>query len=85
MLVYSVCTLTHEETTDIDEWAAENLAELSALPAPGDPWIVHGRGALLLPQVAGTDGMYVLTLQRIAGHPRGTGTTGAHRFLARNR
>ena len=64
VLVYSVCTLTHEETKDIDEWAAANLRGFTALPAPGAPWIEHGRGALLLPQAAGTDGMYVLALTR---------------------
>ena len=52
----------YEETKDIDEWAAENLGGFTALPAPGAPWIEHGRGALLLPQAAGTDGMYVLAL-----------------------
>jgi len=64
VLLYSVCTLTNEETLGVDEWAAEALPELTPLPAPGRPWTPRGRGALLLPQAAGTDGMYVLSLRR---------------------
>jgi 16S rRNA (cytosine967-C5)-methyltransferase len=64
VLVYSVCTVTREETIDIDTWAAEHLTDFTALLPPAAPWIPHGRGALLLPQAAGTDGMFVLTLTR---------------------
>jgi len=64
VLVYSVCTLTNEETLDVDAWAADALPELTPLPPPGGPWTARGRGALLLPQAAGTDGMYVLVLRR---------------------
>jgi len=63
-LVYSVCTLTREETLDVDAWAASELPELVPLPPPVGPWRPWGRGALLLPHVAGTDGMFVLRLQR---------------------
>ena len=63
-LVYSVCTLTDAETRDIDEWLAVTQPELVALDPPDDPWRRHGRGALLLPQSAGTDGMYLLRLRR---------------------
>ncbi|MCU1457696.1 MAG: rRNA ((967)-C(5))-methyltransferase [Actinomycetia bacterium] len=65
-LVYSVCTWTHGETVGIDEWAAAQLPRLVADPSrqPGAPWRTHGRGALLLPGVAETDGMYVLVLTR---------------------
>ena len=35
-----------------------------AVAPPGLPWEPLGRGALLLPQAAGTDGMYVLALRR---------------------
>ena len=63
-LVYSVCTLTRAETVGIDEWARAALPGFAARPSPGAPWIPHGRGALLLPQAAGTDGMFVLVLQR---------------------
>ncbi len=64
VLVYSVCTLTPEETLAIDDWAATELADFTPLAPPGAPWRPHGRGALLLPQAAGTDGMYVLALRR---------------------
>jgi 16S rRNA (cytosine967-C5)-methyltransferase len=62
VLVYSVCTVTAAETLAADEWIAEARPELVALPPPGSPWRAHGRGALLLPHDAGTDGMYVLRL-----------------------
>jgi 16S rRNA C967 or C1407 C5-methylase (RsmB/RsmF family) len=64
VLVYSVCTLTDAETLAIDEWAIDALPELAPLPPPGAPWRPHGRGALLLPHAADTDGMYVLVLQK---------------------
>jgi 16S rRNA (cytosine967-C5)-methyltransferase len=63
-LVYSVCTLTAAETTDVDEWARSNLIGFTAEPPPPPPWQPSGRGALLLPQAAGTDGMYLLNLSR---------------------
>ncbi len=65
-LVYAVCTLSPEETTGVDTWTAEHLPGLHALAAPGAPWRAHGRGALLLPSDAGTDGMFVLALERAA-------------------
>ena len=64
ILVYSVCTLTNDETLGVDEWAVEHLPDLAAVVPPGAPWTPRGRGALLLPQVAGTDGMFVLALRR---------------------
>jgi 16S rRNA (cytosine967-C5)-methyltransferase len=69
LLVYSVCTFSREETLDIDRWATETFPGLTALPAPGAPWRAHGRGALLLPTAAGTDGMFLLLL-RAAGQAR---------------
>ena len=62
-LVYSVCTMTVAETVTIDEWLADRHPELEALEPPDEPWAPRGRGALLLPQAAGTDGMYVLRLR----------------------
>jgi 16S rRNA (cytosine967-C5)-methyltransferase len=59
-LVYSVCTLTRAETLEIDEWIAGELPELVAQPRPPAPFRPWGRGGLLLPDVAGTDGMFVL-------------------------
>lgn len=63
-LVYSVCTFTSAETLDLDRRLAATHPELEALPAPQAPWRPHGRGAMLLPQAAGTDGMYLLRLRR---------------------
>jgi 16S rRNA (cytosine967-C5)-methyltransferase len=56
-LVYSVCTLTQAETFDIDRWLADVHPELTPLPPLDGPWRPHGRGSLLLPQAADTDGM----------------------------
>lgn len=65
-LVYSVCTLTTEETLGVDAWLADRHPEMEASAPPGPPWRPHGRGALLLPQDAGTDGMALLRLVRRA-------------------
>lgn len=62
--VYSVCTLSAAETTAIDEHLARTQPDLVALAPPGPPWQPAGRGARLLPQTEGTDGMYVLRFQR---------------------
>ncbi len=53
-LVYSVCTLTRAESLELDhpQWCA--------LDPVGPPWRPWGRGALLLPQDADTDGMVLL-------------------------
>jgi 16S rRNA (cytosine967-C5)-methyltransferase len=72
LIVYCVCTLTREETLDIDAWAAGAFPSLSAVAAPGPPWRPHGRGSLLLPSAAGTDGMFLLLLAAPAGQPPGT-------------
>jgi 16S rRNA (cytosine967-C5)-methyltransferase len=61
--VYSVCTLTRDETVALDEALAHRHPELVAEPPPPAPWAPLGRGALLLPQAAGTDGMYLLRLR----------------------
>lgn len=66
VLVYSVCTLTDAESVAIDDHLAATHPELEALPRLEGRWRPHGRGALLLPQAAGTDGMYVLRLRRPA-------------------
>jgi 16S rRNA (cytosine967-C5)-methyltransferase len=60
--VYSVCTLTSVETTAIDDALATARPDCPALAPPGPPWRRAGRGALLLPSAAGTDGMFVLKL-----------------------
>jgi 16S rRNA (cytosine967-C5)-methyltransferase len=63
-LVYSVCTLTDLESQAIDDHLAATRPDLVAEPAPAGPWQPLGRGARLLPQAAGTDGMYLLRLRR---------------------
>ncbi len=65
-IVYSVCTLTGEETGMIDGWLARRHPELVPEPPPPAPWEMVGRGARLLPQSIGSDGMYVLRLRRVA-------------------
>ena len=62
-VVYSVCTLTSAETLGLDEWAAKNYPHLVARPLEITPWTPLGRGAILLPQDEGTDGMYILRLR----------------------
>lgn len=69
VLAYSVCTLTTAETAAIDRWAAKELPGFAPVPPPGAPWIHAGRGALLLPQAEGTDGMFLLALK--SGMPTG--------------
>lgn len=64
VLVYSVCTLTRAETLGVDDHLAERHPELVPLERPAAPWMPWGRGAMLLPQAAGTDGMTVLRLRR---------------------
>lgn len=56
-LVYSVCTLTAAESAGIDAHLADAHPELRALDPHGSPWRALGRGARLLPQDLGTDGM----------------------------
>lgn len=68
VLVYSVCTITRAETIDVAEWAVAQLDGFIPLDAPGGPWRPHGLGAILLPQFAGTDGMFVLRLRRAASY-----------------
>jgi 16S rRNA (cytosine967-C5)-methyltransferase len=63
-LVYSVCTLTSEETTAIDQWMAIAHPEFDPLPPPPTPWEPIARGGRLLPQTAGTDGMFVVGYRR---------------------
>ena len=59
VLVYSVCTLSAAETVDVDAHVAHAWPQLEPLGSPGEPWRASGRGAILLPHVAGTDGMFV--------------------------
>jgi 16S rRNA (cytosine967-C5)-methyltransferase len=64
VLVYSVCTLTRVESVGVDEHLGRLRPDLEPLPVPGPPWRPWGRGALLLPQDAGTDGMCCFRYRR---------------------
>jgi 16S rRNA (cytosine967-C5)-methyltransferase len=63
-LVYSVCTLTAAESTAVDDWLATARPDLRPDDAPPTPWEPWGRGAILLPQTAGTDGMCLYRYRR---------------------
>ena len=63
ILVYSVCTMTRQETLEVDRAFEAAHPDWPALPGPGAPWRRAGRGAMLLPQDADTDGMFILRLE----------------------
>jgi 16S rRNA (cytosine967-C5)-methyltransferase len=63
-LVYAVCTVTREETVGVASWAVDRLDGFMVEQSPGPPWEPHGPGAILWPDVAGTDGMFVLSMRR---------------------
>ncbi|MCX7621697.1 MAG: hypothetical protein N2037_12745 [Acidimicrobiales bacterium] len=64
-LVYSVCTMTRAETIAIDQWLRDRYPNLEPVagPPPEGAWRPWGRGWLVLPQDAGTDGMFLLQLE----------------------
>lgn len=55
-LVFSVCTLTTEESTAVDARVADALPQLEPSPL-GNPWEPFGRGGRLLPDRFEGDGM----------------------------
>jgi 16S rRNA (cytosine967-C5)-methyltransferase len=63
VLAYCVCTMTADETAGIDNWLSQEHPDLKPIPPPQAPWTHAGRGARLLPQDAGTDGMFLLALR----------------------
>ena len=63
LLAYSACTMTAAETIEIDRWIESEHPDLEPLPPQPHPWRPLGRGSLLLPQDADTDGMYLLMLR----------------------
>jgi 16S rRNA (cytosine967-C5)-methyltransferase len=63
-LVFSVCTLTAAESTGVDAWLEHERPDLVPVDQPGAPWEAWGRGAILLPQAAGTDGMCLFRYHR---------------------
>jgi 16S rRNA (cytosine967-C5)-methyltransferase len=60
VLVYSVCTLTAEESIDHPVPAG-----FEALESPGEAWEPYGDGARALPQTADTDGMVMRRWRRL--------------------
>lgn len=65
LVAYCVCTMTAEETTGIDGWVSRQWPDAGAEPPPSG-WRPHGRGGLVLPHDAGSDGMFLLLLRRPA-------------------
>jgi 16S rRNA (cytosine967-C5)-methyltransferase len=63
-LTYSVCTLTSSESLEVDRVVADDHPEMEPMTPPPAPWEPWGRGAVLLPQVAGTDGMCLFRYRR---------------------
>ena len=61
VVIYSVCTMTGAETAAIDDVVAQEQPDAVPVPIadPDDRWRPRARGALLLPQDHGTDGMFV--------------------------
>ena len=64
VLVYSVCTLTVAESLDVDAWLQKERPDLVPLDPADTPWEPWGRGAILLPQSTGTDGMCLFRYRR---------------------
>ena len=68
LVAYSVCTLALAETIEIDQWLAAAAPSAVAIDPPvSSLWERVGRGARLLPQASGTDGMYLLMLRGSGG------------------
>lgn len=61
VVIYSVCTMTDAETAAIDDVVAQEQPDSVPVPIAGsdDRWRPRARGALVLPQDHGTDGMFV--------------------------
>lgn len=64
VLAYSACTMTADETTGVDAFAATELAGWSPLAPSAGEWRRWGRGFLVLPQDHQTDAMFLLILRR---------------------
>jgi 16S rRNA (cytosine967-C5)-methyltransferase len=64
VLVYSVCTFTHQETTGVIDGFVARHPTAELLPIEGDQWRRHGQGAIVLPQDHGTDAMAVFAIAK---------------------
>ncbi len=69
LLVYSVCTMTTDETVAVDRWVGTDHPELVPVAPLGDHWRPWGTGGLVLPQDEGTDGMAVFRYRRPGSDP----------------
>jgi 16S rRNA (cytosine967-C5)-methyltransferase len=67
VVVYAACTLTAAEGPAVGEWLASTIPGIEFVEPPSAPWERVGHGALLLPQRAGTDGMFVLGVRSPSG------------------
>ena len=56
VLVYSVCTLTGEETSGIDRWLARTFPGLVALPRPPPPGLRRGAARCCCPRLLARTG-----------------------------
>jgi len=66
-LVYSVCTITGAETSEVAANFSRNAPGFTSLDlVSGENWRPLGRGGLILPQDSGTDGMAVFRWQRVS-------------------
>lgn len=73
-LVYSVCTLTEAETVEVADEFGLSHPDWTVDEVPGEPWRPWGSGALLLPQVARTDGMALFAWRAPAHSSTSIGT-----------
>lgn len=64
VLVYSVCTLTREETIGIEADFAMMRPEFMVEPIEGEPWRRRGSGGMIVPTRTDLDGMFVLRWRR---------------------
>ena len=63
VVLYSVCTLTDAETVAVDARVHRELPRLAPVELP-EPWQARGRGAQILPQALGTDGMFAARYEK---------------------
>jgi 16S rRNA (cytosine967-C5)-methyltransferase len=63
VVLYSVCTLTDAETVAVDARVHRELPRLAPVEL-GEPWQARGRGAQILPQALGTDGMFAARYEK---------------------
>lgn len=60
VVIYSVCTMTTAETTEIDGLVAQEHPDAVPIPTTDPRWRSHSRGGLILPHDHQTDGMFAV-------------------------